>query len=227
MITSNDIKKYAFDQGADLCGIASIDRFDDFPKGFHPKDVYKETQSVISIVCKIPEMPLYIDTPSPYTAIEEIALTKVSQIAFAITNYIEKKGYSAILIPSVPYDYWDADTLTGKGILSLKHIGYKAGIGRIGKNALLCNEKYGNLIKLGAIITNAVLESDDLIDKEYCNEKCRLCIDSCPVNAIDENYHVSQKKCREYSEIKNKRGVEIYSCKECRKVCPNGSRLRK
>lgn len=223
MITSNDIKKYAIEQGADLCGIASIDRFNDFPKGFHPLDVYNETQSVISIACKIPEMPLYINSPSPYTAIEEIALVKVSQIAFSITNYIEKNGYKAVLIPSVPYDYWDAETLTGKGILSLKHIGFKAGIGRIGKNALLCNEKYGNLIKLGAVITNAILPSDSMVEQEYCKENCRLCIDSCLVNAIDENYNVSQKKCREYSEITNKRGVEIYACNECRKVCPNTS----
>lgn len=227
MITSTEIKEYALNMGADLCGIASIDRFDDSPKGFHPCDIYRNTQSVISIACKIPQMPLYLNSPSPYTAIEDLALSKVSQVAFALSNYIEKKGFFAVLIPSVPYDYWDAETLTGKGILSLKHIGYKAGIGSIGKNALLCNKKYGNLIKLGAVVTNASLQPDHIIEDDYCYEHCRLCITNCPVQAIDNNGNVSQKKCREFSEVTNARGVEIYSCHECRKVCPNGNGVLK
>jgi len=49
MITSNGIKELARGLGADLCEIASIDRFDDSPKGFHPTDVYKNTKSIISI----------------------------------------------------------------------------------------------------------------------------------------------------------------------------------
>jgi epoxyqueuosine reductase len=31
----------------DVCGIGSIKRFNDAPKGFHPLDVYSETKSVI------------------------------------------------------------------------------------------------------------------------------------------------------------------------------------
>lgn len=221
MISTNEVKELAFQLGADLCGIASIDRFYDAPKGFHPADVYRGTKSVISIACRIPEMPLFIHSPSPYTAIEDLALSKVSQIAFSLSIYIEQHGFRAVMIPSVPYDYWDSETLTGKGILSLKHLGYKAGLGYIGKNSLLCNNLYGNLIKLGAIITNAELHSDRMANKDLCGDSCRLCIDSCPVGAIEPDGIVVQKKCREFAEIKNKRGVEIYACHECRNVCPN------
>jgi epoxyqueuosine reductase QueG len=227
MITSNDIKKYATQIGADLCGIASIDRFDDSPQGFHPTDVYKDTKSIISIACRIPRTPLFIDSPSPYTAIEDIALSRVNQIALSITLYIEQYGFNAIMIPSVPYDYWDAESKTGKGILSLKHLGNKAGLGYIGKNSLLCNESFGNQIKLGAVITDAELVPDKLIDSDMCIDSCNLCIDSCPVDAIGLDSVVSQKKCREYAEINNKRGVEIYACHECRKVCPNRNGFKK
>lgn len=34
-----EIKKIMYTLGADLCGVASIDRFDGAPKGFHPLDV--------------------------------------------------------------------------------------------------------------------------------------------------------------------------------------------
>lgn len=227
MITSYEIKDLAKDLGADLCGIASIDGFDDSPKGFHPTDIYKNTKSIISIACKIPESSIYIDTPAPYTAIEDLALSKVSQIALSLTLHIEKCGFHAIMIPSVPYDYWDAETMTGKGILSLKHLGYKAGLGYIGKNSLLCNDLYGNLIKLGAVITDAEFRADTIIDCNKCIDSCNLCIESCPVGAIGLDSVVSQKKCRENAEVKNKRGVEIYACHECRKVCPNRNGIRK
>jgi epoxyqueuosine reductase len=221
MITPDEIKSFAAQSGADLCGIASIDRFDVSPEGFHPSDVYKDGKSIISIASRIPEMSLHIHSPSPYTAIEELAQSKISQIALSLAVFLEGKGFQAVMIPSTPYDYWDAETLTGKGILSLKHLAYKAGLGYIGKNSLLCNPLYGNLIKLGAVITNAILSPDKMIDHEYCADSCSLCIDSCPVGAIGPDAVVSQKRCREFAEIKNKRGVEIYTCHECRKVCPN------
>jgi epoxyqueuosine reductase len=226
MITSTEIKELAKELGADLCGIASIDRFRESPTGFHPTDVYRNTNSVISIACRIPESSMNIASPYPYTAIENIVSTRVGQIALSLTLYLEKFGYHALLIPSDPYDYWDAETMTGKGILSLKHLGYKAGIGTIGKNSLLCNNEYGNLIKLGAVITDAVLTADPVMKDNLCQDNCTLCIDSCPVGAIGLKGEVSQKKCREFSEINNKRGVEIYACHACRSVCPNRNRKR-
>ena len=221
MITSTLLKEFTKELGADLCGIASIDRFGDCPTGFHPTDVYRNTNSVIVIACRIPGSSINISSPYPYTAIENIVSARISQIALSLTLYLEKNGYHALLIPSDPYDYWDAETMTGKGILSLKHLGYKAGIGTIGKNSLLCNNEYGNLIKLGAVITDAVLTADPIVTAKLCKDTCTLCIDSCPVGAIGLNKEVSQKKCREFSEINNKRGIEIYACHACRSVCPN------
>lgn len=225
MITSSEIKRLAKELGADLCGIASVDSFTDAPKGFHPADVYKHTRSIISIACRIPESSLLVGTSVPYTAIEDIALARVNQIVLSLVLHIEENGSGAVLIPSDPYDYWDQENLEGKGILSLKHLGVKAGLGYIGRNSLLCNATYGNLLKLGGLITDALLTPDTTNDGDMCGDSCNLCILSCPVGAID-NFRVSQKKCREHSEIKNKRGVEVYACNLCRKVCPNRNGIK-
>ena len=48
MIDSRQVKQVMFSLGADLCGIASIDRFGDAPKGYHPLDVMPSCKSVIS-----------------------------------------------------------------------------------------------------------------------------------------------------------------------------------
>ncbi|OFX26557.1 MAG: hypothetical protein A2041_13295 [Bacteroidetes bacterium GWA2_31_9b] len=224
-MTSTEIKQVANDLGADLCGIASIDSFSDSPKGFHPADVFKDTKSIISIACRVPESSFLANTKIPYTAVENLALARVSQIALSIVLYLEKQGAKTVLVPSEPYDYWDAEKMEGKGILSLKHLGYKAGLGYMGRNSLLCNESYGNLIKLGAVITDAVLVPDKISEGNMCPDICNLCELSCPVGAI-ENQKVNQKKCRQYSEIVNKRGAEIYTCYECRKVCPNRNGIK-
>jgi len=42
-----DVKQTSRELGADLCGIASVDRFEQAPKGFHPCDVLPECQTVI------------------------------------------------------------------------------------------------------------------------------------------------------------------------------------
>ena len=39
MLRSKEIKEIMLSLGADLCGIASIERFADAPKGYHPLDV--------------------------------------------------------------------------------------------------------------------------------------------------------------------------------------------
>lgn len=227
MITSQAIKNYALSLGADLCGIATIDRFADAPAGFHPTDVYQNTKSVISLACRVPSSSMDVKTFMPYTAVEDYVLTKVSQIAIALALRLEDEGFCGLMVPSVPYDYWEPETLTGKGLLSLKHLGQKAGLGSIGKNALLCNERYGNLIRLGAVITDAQLQPDPMQSGSLCPDSCTLCISKCPVGAIDHHSHVLQAKCRPYSEIKNKRGVEVFACNTCRQVCPNRNGVKR
>lgn len=47
-ISSVKVKEIMKSLGADLCGIASLDRFVSAPQGYHPTDVFPACQSVIS-----------------------------------------------------------------------------------------------------------------------------------------------------------------------------------
>ncbi len=117
-----------------------------------------------------------------------------------------------------PYEYWDSDNMVGKGLLSMKHAALRAGLGSMGKNTLIINEKYGNIIEFGAILTNLDLTSDP-IAQELCVENCRLCLDNCPQKALDGKT-ANQKLCREHTFIKNKRGFSVCNCNICRTICP-------
>lgn len=99
-MTSDELKHYARQLGADLCGIASIDRFDDAPEGFHPRDVMPACRSVISFACRFPVGALACTSPVPYTRIRNSITPKMDQIALDVCIHLDGEGYLAA--PSPP-----------------------------------------------------------------------------------------------------------------------------
>ena len=224
MTNAKAIKKMVLELGADLCGIAPVSRFKDAPAGFHPRDVYEDARSVIVFARWFPASSMRAKSRVPYTFMTDQIFHELFRIAFTLTCELEKAGITTIPIPSVPYDYWEPENKVGKGIMSLKHAGHLAGLGVFGKNTLLYNEKYGNMITLEAVLTDRELTGDPIAEYALCRGRCTLCIDRCPQKAIDKDGHVNQKLCREYAEIENSRGFFIYACSECRSVCPGNKR---
>ena len=226
MITSEKIKKKVIHKGADICGIASINRFDDAPNGFHPRDIYPDCSSVIVFASHFPLSTLKAKTNTPYTLVRNTLVRKLDLLSFYLSDELERDGITSIPIPSAdPYDYWDEKRNHGRGILSLKHAGVLAGLGKMGKNTLLINERYGNMIWLGAVLVSSDLEPDPLVSYRGCPEKCSVCIDLCPQDALDGTT-INQKLCRENSTSCTDGGGWILSCNICRKSCPNHTKLK-
>lgn len=220
-MNSKQLKKIAEAAGADLCGIASAGRFRDAPEGFKPMDIYPEARSVVVLAKRFPEGVFSSTSPVPYTFASDTVLHEVFRITCELCLRLEDSGIIAVPVPSEPYEYWDEAAREGKGILSLKHAGYLAGLGVMGKNTLLVNEEFGNRIVLGAILTDAELEEDPISGFSFCSEKCSLCIDHCPGNALGAS-GVIQKECRKGSIFCNTKGYTLETCHVCRSVCPGG-----
>jgi epoxyqueuosine reductase QueG len=220
MMNAQSVKELVLQSGADLCGIAPVWRFSSAPEGFQPTDLFPDAKSVIVFAKKIPASVFRIQSDIPYSFVEEVVLHEVLRLSLDIAVKLEKKHVAALPVPSEPYDYWDAETLTGKGLLSLKHAGYLAGLGVIGRNTLLCTPGYGNLIKLGALVTDAELDPDPVLENKLCSDKCNLCTNGCPSGALRHGA-VDQRKCRTWSEGTTKKGAPVTVCYNCRKVCPN------
>ena len=222
MIDANYIKNAAQELGADLCGIAAVGRFSRAPDGFKPTDIYPDAKSVVVVAKKFPDGPFLSKSLIPYTVTNEIILSEVIQITCAFCVRLEQEdGVIAVAVPSEPYEYWDEVKNEGKGILSLRHAGYLAGLGVLGKNTLLTNAAFGNRIVLGAALLNIEVEPDEPADSVFCNPDCQICIESCPAGAIDGK-RVIQKLCRARSQGHTKKGDYLYICNNCRKLCPNG-----
>jgi epoxyqueuosine reductase QueG len=219
MYTSTEIKKISFSLGAEKCGIASADRFREAPDGFHPTDIYERCKSVIVFLIQMPTEIILASNPVPYSHTASLIYSKLDKLGLEFCKLIQESDNHAVPVPSdVPYIYWDEMNCRGMGILSLRHAAYLAGLGILGRNNLLINPDLGNMVYIGAVLTDIELEPDPVNVDFSCPPKCRICLESCPQKALDGST-VNQKLCREISGVKNKRKFDIYGCNVCRRVC--------
>ena len=214
------IKEFVLSLGADVCGIANIDRFVDAPKGFHPRDIFPACNSVIVFGIALPKGLTLVDSRLVYRHFNYSNCPEVDLIAFKTAKELERLygGYAVPMPSDGPYEYWDAEKLEGRGLISMKHAAVLAGLGALGKSTLLLNEKYGNMLTVGAVLTELNLASDPL-SESICIKDCDLCIKNCPSQALD-GHSANQLKCRPNTYGKNARGFETVNCNKCRVVCP-------
>lgn len=223
MATIDQIRSLALSSGADLCGIAPVERFAHAPEGFRPTDIYSACKSVIVFAKRLPFGAASAESCVPYTIANMVITQEVDLLTLEVCRRLEDAGLVAVPIPSDdPYEHWEAQRSYGRAILSLRHAAYLAGLGTLGKNTLLINNMYGNMIQLGAVLVDAEFPGDPIADYDGCLQDCRLCLDACPPKALDGET-VNQGLCRPLSIYKNQKGYYLKKCFQCRIICPNAA----
>jgi epoxyqueuosine reductase len=106
-----------------------------------------------------------------------------------------------------------------------------AGIGWIGKNTCIINQKMGSWIFLGVVLTSLDITGDSasLPAPDRCGT-CTRCIDACPTDALIAPYQLDSNKCISYLTIEKRgaipeqlregMGRHIFGCDICQDVCP-------
>ena len=233
-----ELKEYAEKIGIDLFGVTTTEpflryleeletrkehyieryshRIDRWKRLTHPRKVLKDAKAVISI-----GFYYYTDDKEPkglYGKIGRIVSyghLEIFKRALLIVDFLKGKGYKAVMG------------------LHRKEAAQRAGLGYIGKNGLVINDKYGSWVAYQSIVTNAEIDFDKPYEGEECG-KCEICMNSCPTSAIYEPHRINPKRCISYlltsenipSEFEEKTGNYLLGCDVCQEICPKNKGLK-
>ncbi|MCP4251111.1 MAG: tRNA epoxyqueuosine(34) reductase QueG [bacterium] len=103
-----------------------------------------------------------------------------------------------------------------------------AGLGWIGKNTMVLNDRIGSYFFLAEIVTTLDLEPDDPLP-DHCGS-CTRCLEACPTDALTGPYEMDARRCISYLTIELRdeippeyhrdMGEWIFGCDICQQVCP-------
>ena len=103
-----------------------------------------------------------------------------------------------------------------------------AGVGWVGKNTCIINQKKGSWLFLGVILTSLEL-APDIPAPDRCGT-CTRCIEACPTDALLGPYQLDSNKCIAYLTIEKRgsipedlragMGRQVFGCDICQDVCP-------
>ncbi|MCK5104556.1 MAG: tRNA epoxyqueuosine(34) reductase QueG [Cyclobacteriaceae bacterium] len=104
----------------------------------------------------------------------------------------------------------------------------KSGLGWLGKNTLLINNKQGSFFFITELILDLELEYDRPV-KDYCGT-CTKCLDACPTDAFADAGILDASKCISYLTIELKGAIPeefkgtyenwVFGCDICQDICP-------
>lgn len=206
--------------GADLCGVCELDQAFVYshvgrgPEPYGSEIVLKHTYAVVfaiemdqKMIAAAPQPPVIIETAKKY-----VEAAKISIIA---ARYIRKMGFAA-----------RAHIAGSNYQVMLPPLGWKAGLGELGRFGMLITWKFGARMRLGILTTDLPLIPDQPFTRgiqDFC-EICKKCAENCPSQAIlhsdktEENgvmkWVLKREECYRYWR---KAGTD---CAVCISVCP-------
>lgn len=218
-LTAEMVKEYGLTAGARVAGIAAAQDFVSAPAGFHPTDVLEGCRSVVVLGAPIAKEAILKEDTVGFIDLRTALSKRMDAVAKEVAKQIRKAGYQVKTVGGMSGKFVDG---MQRGPISLKHAAQLAGLGRIGKNYLLNNPEYGNLLWFSAVLTDAELPPDPKAQYDFCGG-CNRCTEACPAKALDEfaaSGTLAKKACSGtmFKQIDKK--WEIV-CFQCRKVCPH------
>jgi epoxyqueuosine reductase len=209
------------EQGSDLVGFADVSDLSADMTGCFPAAVsiaVRLDPSVVSEISNGPTQRYYKE----YKRVNELLGMLCRQIADLLTTC--SRQAKAIEATTANFDI---RTLSMP--VQHKTIATRAGLGWIGKSALLVTEEYGPAVRLGSILTDAEFETGKPIVTSRCGD-CHRCVDQCPAGAIvGSNWSLGAMResiydaftCRDTAmNLSKHQGIDSTICGICINACP-------
>lgn len=154
----------------------------------------------------------------------------IDHVALRMVMMLQREGYDAVAVPASQsinkpgFDY--------EGLFQHRTAATRAGMGWIGKNGSLIHPIHGPRIRLGTILTNAVVEYAEPMNESKCGT-CKACVLKCPSMALtginwtlglDRKELLNAEVCSKHMSTHYKHIGRGVVCGICLKACPVGRR---
>ncbi len=229
------IKKYAFEAGFTLCGVARARVLSEYAPRF-AAGLEASGEAALDYLVRSPERRLDPSTlvPGARTVVvcalrydgraEETPEGKVSAHRRGGDYHPRIKAMLREVLERLRGEFpaFRAKVCCDTSVILEKAWAVEAGLGWIGRNSLLVNPEHGSLLLLGEIVLDAECDRYDEPGREAGCGKCRRCVENCPAGALGEKT-VDTGRCISALTIERARkGVSvkplhgwIYGCDEC------------
>jgi epoxyqueuosine reductase QueG len=207
--------------GADLVGFADISALPVKMRGSMTRAISigaRLDPSVVSELADGPTQRYWREYDRLNALLEQLCKTGV--------DILRRSDAEALAIEATTAKF-DEATLSEQ--LPHKAVATRAGLGWIGKSALLITPQFGPAMRLGTVLTNADFETGEPVNTSNCG-KCRECVEKCPANAIvGPNWELGTARESIYDAFACRKKVRVMAkqrkivptiCGICINACP-------
>ncbi|HOM80589.1 MAG TPA: hypothetical protein PLU39_03085 [Armatimonadota bacterium] len=212
MLTSDQVKKWAKECGADIVGVASMDRFEGAPKQMDPRYIFPDAKAMIVLGFRILRGTLRgIEEGTFYVSYAGMGYAGINHVQqpmalWELCKRIEDEGWEAVPIPNnFPWTNTDSSgqnpEATGKMreafsrpvspdkpapdvFVHMRIAAFAAGLGEIGYSKMFISPQFGPRQRLAAVLTDAPLDPDPLYSGPPLCDRCMACARECSGGAI-------------------------------------------
>ncbi|MCG0275151.1 MAG: epoxyqueuosine reductase [Thermosediminibacteraceae bacterium] len=182
-----ELKNKILELGASDVGFSKVEEF--LPES------HKHLKWAVSVVFHLSDQILddISSGPTPtYYHHYQTVNTLLDQITLRASSLIQSWGYKALAVPASQI----IDHKESLGFFPHKTAATRAGLGWIGKSALLVTKKFGPRVRLATILTDMPLPEGTPVEESGCGS-CMVCVKSCPGGAIrGENWFPGIERSR-------------------------------
>ena len=223
------LKQHATESGADLVGIADIERFQGLAPQNDPRYIFPEVRSVVILGRRITRGTLRgIEEGTQFSNYRLYGLDWLDNRFVAITTFrtaefLEDNGWEAVPLVPLPPEVppmgipVKPDLPPPNVLVDVEDAAVRAGLGEIGYARFFLTPRFGPRQRFQAILTDAVLEPDPICAEPICDRGPDLHARFCPLGAIDPAREETLVICGKEMTVA---GVDYATCK----TCENGAR---
>ncbi len=192
MNLAEQVKTKAGQLGADLVGIAPVERFSGAPLRMSPQGLLPEAKCVV--VCAIHHLDAAVEldgVPTPHDmgpyGTQGTMNAQLDDISFLLARFLEGLGHKAL--PIAASNIWRYHGYKDLQVdfapdLAHRYAAVAAGMGQIGWNGLALTPEFGPRARFVSVVTDADLEPSPMYDGEDLCDKCMQCVKTCPTDAF-------------------------------------------